>query len=236
VERAKNILLGDILGSHKSKRNSNIKHVRMSLDVKNIFPKNLDYDYDEGHAQSLYSHKSSIERPLEDDNESLENYLQRHSLSRSSQNSTGLAFVESNKKLSKPNILPPKFIMDNMDDEKISLKYSNHSIEIEIIKLDLCESSPLSSTNRFLYVEYSFLDYKGYLLETQSLPLPKKRGDSMFYGYKRQFQINPTSEEEKYKSLQKMLEKKSKCPLKFLIISEPMEKENDYQGECEEVA
>lgn len=167
-------------------------------------------------------------------NESLEEYIRRRSLS---QNSS----ISSHRK-SLNNM--PQSILENFDDEKIILKHTTHTIEIEIIKFELSESSSLleNENANFLYIEYSFLNYKGHLLETQSLPKPKKSGVSTVYKLSTKFEINPAEHEEEFDLLKKTIEKKSKNPIKFLIVSEPINAVKDssnttstLQTECEDV-
>lgn len=155
------------------------------------------------------------------DNESLEEYIQRTTSSRNSTSSTS-----SQKSV--------RHLLDYIDDEEIALKHSTHTIEIEIIKLELCENSALleNTNTNFLYVEYSFMNYKGYLLETQSLPKPKKSGESTVYNLTRKFDINP--QDKDFNHFKSMVEKKSKSPIKFLIVSEPIDTEDD-DGDCDEV-
>jgi hypothetical protein len=224
--------LGDIFGNKKSTKISTMKRVRLSVDTKMISPiysvRNSSVSNTSG-QENLKIHladyrPSQKEVRKKSDNESLEEYIQR---STSSRNST----ISSSSLKSAPQL-----VLDHVDDEKMMLKHSTHTIEIEIIKLELCENSALLEDNNanFLYVEYTFMNYKGYLLETQSLPKPKKSGDSIIYQMTRKFDINPHDND--FKHFKAMIDKKSKSPLRFLIVSEPIDaKEDDSSGDCEEV-
>lgn len=96
-------------------------------------------------------------------------------------------------------------------------------------------SNLLSEDHRFLYVEYSFLGYKGHLLETQS-PCPRKINEIVFYRFNQRFEITPKNDEQ-LKLLMSMVEKNSKHQIKFLVVSEPINLDGDEEeeGECEEI-
>lgn len=155
----------------------------------------------------------------------------------SSRNSTSSS-ITSNKSLT----TIPKFILENLNDEKLVLKHAIHKIDIEIISLELCEESSLlnSEIGNFIYIEFSFLNHIGHLLETQSLAKPKRAGnqDCTFYNFKRAFEIRPSENRQQFKLLKSMLAKKSKNHLKFLLVSEPICGDNvddDDAGDCEEI-
>lgn len=112
---------------------------------------------------------------------------------------------------------------------------SPSTIEIEVTSLELVPNSSLLKADeaQFLYVEYSFLGYKGHLLETQSLPQPRKANEAIFYRFNQKFVINPEENEKQFKLLKAMLAKHSKEQLKFFVVREPIVgDENDE--ECEE--
>ncbi|XP_070489826.1 flagellar attachment zone protein 1-like [Chironomus tepperi] len=230
IERAKNIILSDIFGTNKSTKLSTMKRVRLSVDTKMISPiyspriSSLSNSSCQEHPKlKLNDYRpSQREIRIQSDNESLEEYIQRSNSSRNSTSST------SSQKI-------PQLVLDHIDDEKLLLKHSTHSIEIEIIKLELCENSALLDDDdaNFLYVEYTFMNYKGYLLETQSLPKPKKSGDSIIYNMTRKFDINP--QDKDFKHFKAMVDKKSNSPIKFLIVSEPIDAKEEDGGDCDEV-
>ncbi|KAG5677364.1 hypothetical protein PVAND_007128 [Polypedilum vanderplanki] len=227
VERAKDILIGNILGGSRTTQTPfQMKHVRLSLDAK-IFP------ISQNSRQSVVSSSSAPQKynfknTRAFSEESLGDYIERISSTRYSEVST------VNRKSSK-NI--PQFILEHIDDEKVLMKHSTYTIEIEIINLQLCKDSSLLTNENanFLYVEYSFLEYKGYLFETQSLAKPKKEEESIFYRLNRQFDVNPEKNPTEFKILRSMIDANSKIPLKFLIVSEPISVETDDYGDCEEV-
>lgn len=83
-----------------------------------------------------------------------------------------------------------------------------------------------------MYVEYSFLGYKGHLLETpQSLFKPKSANEIMYFRFHKKFELKSDENEKQLKMLKEMLAKNSKKTLRFLIISEPI----DEKDECDEV-
>lgn len=75
----------------------------------------------------------------------------------------------------------------------------------------------------------------GHLLETLSLPLPNKAGDVILYRFAQKFEITPDETEKQLKMLKSMVAKNSKNPIKFLLVSEPMDTVSGKYGECEEV-
>lgn len=107
-------------------------------------------------------------------------------------------------------------------------------VAIEIVSLSLVEDSELLKSDevKYLYVEYSFLGYKGHLLETQSLPQPTKPDEDLFYRFKQKFEINPEDNEKQLQMLQSMLSKDTKKQIKFFVVSEPIESEDK---DCDEV-
>lgn len=111
------------------------------------------------------------------------------------------------------------------------------TIEIEIVSLALVpDSSLLQADGKFLYVEYSFLGYIGHLLETPSLPQPKKADEPTFYHFSQKFDLNSENEKQ-LKILKTMVLDGTENPLKFLIVTEPVENDNNTQNEanCEEI-
>lgn len=218
LERAKEMLRNEIA-------NSFIKRVRVSMDVRSSSNPNQDYEK----RPSNYSVQEAthvVKKPSKSgddiDNISVEEVLKR---SRS--------LIGSSASLKTFNSIP-KFILDNINDEKKALKYDVHKIDIEVINLVMCEDSSLlkNDSANFLFVEYTFLNYKGHLLETQSLPKPKKSGECTYYHFKRTFELRPSENQKQFKMLKIMLEKNSKQHLKFLIVNEPISEDT---GDCEEV-
>lgn len=111
---------------------------------------------------------------------------------------------------------------------------STNVIEIEIVSLTLVEDSQLLNSDEmhYLYVEYSFLGYKGHLLETQSLPQPLKPNEALSYHFKQKFDVKPDDNGKQLKMLKSMLAKGTKEQIKFFIVNEPIGFEDK---ECEEV-
>lgn len=96
----------------------------------------------------------------------------------------------------------------------------------------------IDDTVENLYVEYTFLDYKGHLLETpQSMVKPERSCDPIFYRFRRKFELRSDKHESQLKILKSMLKNDTNVPLRFLIVNEPIDiygtDEND--GDCQEV-
>ncbi|CAO1319480.1 unnamed protein product [Diamesa hyperborea] len=130
----------------------------------------------------------------------------------------------------------PRYVLDNIqnDDPNFTVKYGINYVSIEIVSLQLTANTNFICDDSIqkLYVEYSFLGYKGHLLETpQSLFKPKKENELMYYRFHKKFELKSDENEKQLKLLKAMLEKNTKKHLRFLIVSEPID-END---ECEEV-
>lgn len=70
------------------------------------------------------------------------------------------------------------------------------------------------------------------MLETQSLPIPRNSKDVIHYRFNQKFDIKP--DEKQFKLLKSMVKRGSNDQMKFLVISEPIEG-NDDDNECEEV-
>lgn len=220
LERAKELLKSENVSNNK--RN---KSVRMSLRPFS----NQDDDYNKRYS-NISEHGKEKSNVVDDfDTLSIDELLRRSFSSRNSNSSTTSSL--------KPFNAIPKFILENLNDEEEILKHDSHKIDFEIINLSMCEDSSLLSNDKtnFLFVEYSFLNYKGHLLETQSLPKPKKSGEYTYYHFKRTFELRPSENRRQFKMLKTMLEKNSKQNLKFLIVSEPINLNDDDIGDCEEV-
>jgi hypothetical protein len=119
-------------------------------------------------------------------------------------------------------------------------------IEIEVISLEATTSLNNDDEDKLLFVEYSFLDYKGHLLETQSLPAPKKPNDLTIYRHVQKFILDTSKHSKQIKILSSMLSNNSNTePIKFYVVSESVENDfneddddddlNNKQKECEEV-
>ncbi len=110
---------------------------------------------------------------------------------------------------------------------------------IEIVSLQILPSDLMNDESvQQLYVEYTFLSYRGHLLETpQSLPKPLSTEDVLQFNYRKEFKLDLKKDIKQLKILRSMLEYNSPLPLRFLLISEPTEfdLENDEDAECEEV-
>lgn len=109
------------------------------------------------------------------------------------------------------------------------------SIEIEIISLELDTNSNLlllTDKGRFIYIEYTFLGFKGHLMETQSLPLPQKSSEPVFFRFTQRFDVNPADSEEQLHILESMVASDSTKSIKFIVVDEPF---GDEKGECEEI-
>lgn len=146
----------------------------------------------------------------------------------------------------------PSFLLNTLHDKKLLIQHviwfwfnsnwflsfeafqSLNMVAIEIVSLSLVEDSELLKSDevKYLYVEYSFLGYKGHLLETQSLPQPTKPDEDLFYRFKQKFEINPEDNEKQLQMLQSMLSKDTKKQIKFFVVSEPIESEDK---DCDEV-
>lgn len=87
---------------------------------------------------------------------------------------------------------------------------------------------------KFLYVEYTFLGYKGHLLETQSLPQPRKENGIIYFHYNQKFEVEPEENPKHLEMLKSLIAQNSKEQIKFLIVSEPLA-DNNTEAECEEI-
>lgn len=227
LERAKEMLVGDIFGGE---RLSQMKRVRLSMDLKLISQSSDDKKTNSWRNSIFSNHSTSTSgsgRSKSGEFETLGDVLKNISVSRNSTCSS------CSSKKSFTSI--PRFVLENINDEKLLLKHALHRIEIEIINLVICEDSSLLTNEdaHFLYIEFTFLDFKGHLMETQSLPKPKKAGESIFYHFENIFELQPAEDKKQFKMLKLMLEKNSKLPIKFMIVSEPLE--NEEKGECQEI-
>lgn len=230
LDKAKEILIDDVFGGQ---RLSQIKRrVRLSVDLRLISPSGEQEKDSGSRKHSLLSNhsqtSSSLKRNISEEHETLGDLLKNFHSSRNSENSS-----VSQKSFT----TIPKFVLENINDKNLVLKHSTHRIDIEIINLVFCENSSLltKANANFLYIEYSFLNYKGHLLETQALPRPKRPEEKIFYHFNNSFDIRPSEDKKQFKLLKRMLEENSKFPIKFLIVSEPVENQDQEDGECEEV-
>jgi hypothetical protein len=96
----------------------------------------------------------------------------------------------------------------------------------------------IDDTIENLYIEYTFLEYKGHLLETpQSMMKPSRPGETVFYRFRRKFELRPDEHEKQLKILKSMLTKDTNLPLRFLIVNEPIDINgtDESDGDCQEV-
>lgn len=85
-----------------------------------------------------------------------------------------------------------------------------------------------------LYIEYTFLDYKGHLLETpQSLPMPRSADVELAFNFRQSFKINFKTQKRQIALIRDMLKPNTETPIRFLIINEPILEEET--SECAEV-
>lgn len=223
LNRAKDLLVDDIFGGQ---RLTQMKRVRLSMDLKMI-SQDGEGRRPSAWRNSVFSNHSNSSG-ISKDCQTLGDVLKHtHSL-RNSECSSCSTGRKSFTKI-------PRFVLENINDEKLLLKHSLHRITIEIINLVICENSTLleDKNAKFLYIEYTFLNYKGHLMETQTLPKPSKAGEAVFYHFDNTFEIRPSEDKKQFKMLKSMLEKNSKVPIKFLIVSEPLD--NPEEKECEEI-
>lgn len=69
-------------------------------------------------------------------------------------------------------------------------------------------------------------------METQSLPLPRKSSEPVFFRFIQFFDVNPGENEEQFCILKSLVATTSTESIKFMVISEPIGDEN---GDCEEI-
>lgn len=224
LEKSKEMIVEEVFGGQ---RLSQMKRVRLSLDLKMISSHQEKKMGEWRHSIFSNYSSSSSSGGKSAEFSTLGDVLKHMNSSRGSTCSTS----SSRKSLS----LIPRYVLENINDEKLLLKNSQHRISIEIVNLIICENSSMltNENSKFIYIEYTFLGYKGHLMETQSLQKPTKAGEALFYHFENTFEIRPSEDKRQFKILKSMLEKKSKVPIKFMIISEPLD--NQENGECEEI-
>lgn len=84
-----------------------------------------------------------------------------------------------------------------------------------------------------LYIEYTFLDYKGHLLETpQSLPMPRSADEELPFNFRQSFKIDLRTQKQ-IALIKDMLKPDTETPIRFLVINEPLGEEET--SECAEV-
>ncbi|CAO1346932.1 unnamed protein product [Diamesa serratosioi] len=216
IEKAKNILVDQVMNQNE-RSSFQMKHVKMSID-------SLIKDGNRGWSNLVITKRDSKSSKI-----CVKELINKKSTEESLYHPS---FQNTRKTLSQL----PRYVLDNIqtDDSNFTVKYGINYISIEIVSLQLIPNTNFICDDliRKLYVEYSFLGYKGHLLETpQSLFKSKKANEIMYYRFHKKFELKSDENEKQLKLLKEMLEKNSKKPLRLLLISEPI----DDNDECEEV-
>jgi Retinitis pigmentosa G-protein regulator interacting C-terminal len=155
----------------------------------------------------------------------------------------------------------PRCLLENTKDEKLLMRFvsmvawwkiprlilmtqfhisqGSNVIEIEVNSL---EAVSCFKKDKLLFVEYSFLDFKGHLLETQSLPAPSKPNDLTIYRHVQKFVLDTSKHAKQIKILSSMLSTNNSNsePIKFYVVSESVDDDTNEDDElnhkeCEEV-
>ncbi|KAH0539709.1 hypothetical protein KQX54_007455 [Cotesia glomerata] len=108
-------------------------------------------------------------------------------------------------------------------------------IIIKISRLKLYKNCPLLKNPdiRQLYIEFSFLGYRGSELETKSVPKPRTYHEEMYFNYKKKFKLDEKENPQQWKKLRAMLTGAEDPNIQFKIVSEPLE--GEHEKDCVEV-
>nr|KAF7421412.1 hypothetical protein H0235_009248 [Vespula pensylvanica] len=85
-----------------------------------------------------------------------------------------------------------------------------------------------------LYVEYSFLGYRGADMETESIPKPKTYTEPLIYNFRKVFSIDEEYHSIERNTLRAMLHESINPNIKFILVSEPLPAETDVK-DCVEI-
>ncbi|KAI4502119.1 hypothetical protein M0802_002801 [Mischocyttarus mexicanus] len=110
------------------------------------------------------------------------------------------------------------------------------TIVIEIESVYLFENSSVMRDDdvHLLYVEYSFLGYRGADMETESLPKPKISRKPLIYNFQKTFPIDEKYHAIERNTLRAMLDESINPNIKFILVSEPLPEETDTK-DCMEL-
>ncbi|KAF7394547.1 hypothetical protein HZH66_007721 [Vespula vulgaris] len=126
----------------------------------------------------------------------------------------------------------------NMDEFNsfISHPLEKDTIIIQIVKINLFENSSvmLDDDVHLLYVEYSFLGYRGADMETESIPKPKTYTEPLIYNFRKVFSIDEEYHSIERNTLRAMLHQSINPNIKFILVSEPLPAETDIK-DCVEI-
>ncbi|XP_043672399.1 uncharacterized protein LOC122631144 [Vespula pensylvanica] len=126
----------------------------------------------------------------------------------------------------------------NMDEFNtfISHPLEKDTIIIQIVKINLFENSSvmLDDDVHLLYVEYSFLGYRGADMETESIPKPKTYTEPLIYNFRKVFSIDEEYHSIERNTLRAMLHESINPNIKFILVSEPLPAETDVK-DCVEI-
>ncbi|XP_035730778.1 uncharacterized protein LOC118445425 [Vespa mandarinia] len=126
----------------------------------------------------------------------------------------------------------------NIDDFNsfISHPLEKDTIVIQINKIILFENSSVMLDNEvhLLYLEYSFLGYRGADMETESIMKPKTAKEPLIYNFKKIFPIDEEYHSIERNTLRAMLNESINPNIKFILVSEPLPEETDIK-DCVEI-
>ncbi|XP_015180261.1 PREDICTED: uncharacterized protein LOC107068431 [Polistes dominula] len=118
----------------------------------------------------------------------------------------------------------------------ISGPLERDTIVIQIASVNLFENSLVMRDDdvHLLYVEYSFLGYRGADMETESLPKPKIPRKPLIYNFRKTFPIDEKYHAIERNTLRAMLDESINPNIKFILVSEPLPEETDTK-DCMEI-